>query len=101
VSSMNLGRVSRGALPYYYLKGRSVVLDFEKMSLPELLARAMGIGPDNEVVKELSLKYSTARDLYHASSRGVATDQRDRMPKGTAAQGCHGTGTQDCNSTKR
>ena len=40
--------------------------DFEKMSLQELLAMVMGIGPGNEVVKELSSKYSTAKDLYHA-----------------------------------
>jgi len=40
--------------------------DFERLSLQELLAMAMGTGPDHEVVKELSLKYSTAKDLYHA-----------------------------------
>ena len=40
--------------------------DFEKLSLQELLAMVMGIGPGTEVVKELSLKYSTAKDLYHA-----------------------------------
>ncbi len=42
------------------------MLDFEKLSLQELLAMAMKTVPDNEVVKELSLKYSTAKDLYHA-----------------------------------
>ena len=40
--------------------------DFEKMSLQELLAMAMGIDLENEVVKEISSRYSTAKSLYHA-----------------------------------
>ncbi len=40
--------------------------DFEKLSLQELLAMAMGTGPDNEVVKEISSRYSTAKSIYLA-----------------------------------